>query len=410
MKHVRILPLLLLLAAVALAGCSGGGGDIKKLDANCDTDTACQKAMASLLATPGAKPKIEKALLNSKKSNEQTRKNLAYLLGQYAESRTDKSVFDTLKKAFETDKSDAVRAEIVRILPKIPGDDWVPLLKTASEDKNGKVAQAARDALHDLAADLIKRADGYAARDDTIISKADLYAQALDYTPCDGDLSQKTAALYTEYADIVEGRSGEAADEAAAGKLLAESEQYRQKAAATENACGLPVRAMYVALPIYDAFKDNTLKLDKINPADDEYSGIPAEVQDEGVYWEAIPDELQDKVVIHMSRLIDEWGVDASGEFSSYATFMASADKAQDIGFRINSDTHIALWVNGKEVFRSGKDRPTLKRDLSAKAKLKAGDNRVVVKLFGETNLSRFKLRILGAGGKPITGLKLEAR
>jgi hypothetical protein len=396
MKSARTLLLLLALAAAFAAGCNGGG-DIKKLDANCDTDATCQKAMASLLATPGSKDTIEKALLNSKKNNERTRKNLAYLLGQYAESRTDKSVFETMKKAYETDKSEEVRAEIVRMLPKVPGKDWVPLLMTASQDKSAKVSDAARAVLQDLAADLMKRADGYATRDDTIISKADLFAQALEYIPCDSELSQKTASLYNEYADIAEGRGEDAA-------------QYREKASLAENSCGVPVRAMFVALPIYDKFKDNSVNIKKVNPAKDEYSGLPQSAQDEGVYWDVIPDELQDKVVIHMSRLIDEWGVDASGEFSSYATFIAKTKKAKDAMFRISSDAHIAVWVNGAEVFRSSGKRPSLKQELMAKGKFKAGDNRVVIKLTGETNLSRFKIHILGADGKPISGLKLEAR
>ena len=408
MRYARIVPLLLLAAFLALAGCDSAGKDIKKLDANCDTNQACQKAMASLLATPGSKAKIEKALLNTKKNNARTRKNLAYLLGQYAESRTDKSVFQTMKKSLDSDPDAGVRVEIIHSLPKIPGEDWVPALKQAAEDKDRKVAAAAGEELKTLAAALVKRADGYASRDDTIVSKADLYAQALDYTPCDGDLSQKTAALYNEYADILDGRATE--EPAQSGALAKQAAALRDKATASETACGVPVRAMYVALPFTDKFKDNTVAVAKIDPADDEYSGIPQKYQDESVYWEVIPDELQDKVVIHMSRLLDEWGIDAPGEFSTYATFMASVKQARDVKFRIASDTHIALWVNGKEVFRTSGDRPRLSQDMTTNAPFKKGDNRVVIKLNGEANTSRFKIFLLGGDAKPIPDLAIEAR
>ena len=394
MKRLFSICLLLAAAALVFAGCSDVNRQIKKLDAkDCKKDKACSKAMSGLMAIPGAKPKLEKAVLNQK-NPPNVRKNTAMLLGLIAESRTDDSVLATLEKALETEKDKNVRLELVNAVSKVPGKKGIPVMQKILSDENPAAAKRAADILSRKAREKMAEADGYDMDSGGFSYMERIYQEALEYNPCDLSLVEKFKDLYEGYAETLE-------DDA-------EADTYMKKADKLKDVCGAFVTNMYVALPFSKDFKKMHLNLKEVKDIDgDEYAGIPDKNNPDEAMWDVVPEEFRNKLVIQLSPIIDEWGVDVPGKFSAYATFSADSKTAQDVLFRVGTDVRFGLWVNGKKVYAEDREH-TLDNEKMIKASLKKGKNRVVLKFTGSLSLMRYRLRISTMDNKEAPGLSFS--
>ena len=368
---------IILFAAAFAAGCSNEVDTaISKLGGN---ESEKQQAMGTLLAVPGAKDKLKDALLNMKRYDAKTRKQIALLIGQQAESSNDSSATEALEKALAKSERD-VRIEILNALGKAPGDKALIALQNAVDDKDASVGRVAWEILDLKAKEIMAGADKLDSSENGISVKIDIMQKALKINPCNPGLSAKIAGLYRE----------------AAGMQPDKETEFYKKAAETEKVCGAFVRKMYLAWPFDADLKKvqiNTAKID-LNEDMDGADGMT-------INWEEY--ELpEDKTVVDM-RLVTE-DVDVPRTFTTYGAFSVKSDKPQDVFFRIGADVPALLWVNGKKIIDLSSKQVDIEAEKKTRAALRKGNNIVVFKVTG-SDRSRFKFRISDTNNKEAKGL-----
>lgn len=139
----------------------------------------------------------------------------------------------------------------------------------------------------------------------------------------------------------------------------------------------------------------------------------------EAVHNEAFPPEKNDTSVKweKITKGISDWSINLESQYGAkdvccaYMRTTVISPVDQDIRLEMGCDDSIKAWVNGElvhsEKYRNGGLRP---REFIAKAKLKKGENQLVLKVVDNSGGWAFGCRIRKADGDEIEGLKIEAK
>jgi hypothetical protein len=105
---------------------------------------------------------------------------------------------------------------------------------------------------------------------------------------------------------------------------------------------------------------------------------------------------------------VDLLGVAGGNHCVVYAKTRVFAPRSQEVSFAIGSDDGIKLWVNGDLVHANNAVRGLTPDQDRAKGRLREGWNDLLVKITQHTVGCGFTLRIVGADGAVIPGLRFE--
>jgi len=92
---------------------------------------------------------------------------------------------------------------------------------------------------------------------------------------------------------------------------------------------------------------------------------------------------------------------------AAYAYAEIKSDKARDVLFKIGSDDGIVVWLNGERIFATNAARGLLVDQDKVKARLKAGTNRILLKILQGGGFWEFCLRVADPRGRPLDLSKL---